>query len=224
VTRLCKCLHCRINTGRSRKSDGESILIANRRNIEREAVNIEREYMMGQAVEELKKMCQDDIANRLKALQNEIFQEEKEEEEEKSRLQNSKKKDKFDMKCKLCGQFAVSSTGIRCYREKHYAVVDTEFYQKITCKIGPKHPSPPYDDITFTHDIFGKESNCEHNWGVLGNLQNTKCAFLQSKSFVIKDKVYKKWKSVPYHIDPMNETVDLKALPSYNDASNANTD
>jgi len=196
------------NTGRSRKSGGKSILIADRRNVERESINIEREYMMNQAVVKLLSLSPDVVLTDVRELQEKICREEQEEDEMNEAIADSKLDERFEMICGLCGKFDFSSDGIRCYKKSQYVVVDSNFYKNIIWK--PHQKSNSYDAVQKTHKIYGK--CCEHDWGIGVLLHNNRCAVLKLASFVVNGERYKSWKDVPYRVTTFDMKEDIKRL------------
>ncbi|KAL5016602.1 hypothetical protein ScPMuIL_006191 [Solemya velum] len=188
--------------GRSRKKGGKSVLFANRKMVEREEMNIMRASLMNRAIQLIRVLDPRGIQAQLQMRQQEILKEEEIKELLCRGELSSKQTEEFKLICGKCRGLSVEGSDIKMIGSFH-VIVDPSFIKKIDKQqIKPKN----FDGISiFAHTVCNR---CNHRLGKMMRKDGVDFPVIKIEAFTFvntttgKKSMFKKWKDVPYKIQP----------------------
>ncbi|KAJ8303366.1 hypothetical protein KUTeg_019762 [Tegillarca granosa] len=201
--------------GRLRKEGGKAIYFSNYGTQVRDTINMQKAAMMYRALEMLKNMEPSERMRRILEYQRQDMSSEAIKQLSKDIHQAEKPKIEFRLKCFRCKTFAVDGDKIRKF-QVHHTVTDRTFFDRI--KKVPLAKTNTFDNITKHSKIYCK--NCPQDWGVIFIIDDQEVPVIKSDPFVFestntyanRDRRYKKWKDVPYYLEPIEKEEMLELL------------
>ncbi|XP_074057994.1 LOW QUALITY PROTEIN: antiviral innate immune response receptor RIG-I [Macrotis lagotis] len=183
--------------GRGRAKGSKCFLLSSKEEvIEKEQINIYKEKMMNDAIEELQTWNEELFIKKLNIhhlqLQEKAVRDNKI--VHKPQLEESNKK----LLCGKCKVFACYATDIRVVEDTHHTVIGDAFKKSFETK---PHPKPKcFGLLEKKGKIFCAEPSCHHDWGVFARYKTLDVPFIKIDSFIVEDiatgfqKQYSKWK------------------------------
>ncbi|KAL5016987.1 hypothetical protein ScPMuIL_006576 [Solemya velum] len=188
--------------GRSRKKGGKSVLFANRKMVEREEMNIMRASLMNRAIQLIRVLDPRGIQAQLQRLQQEILKEEEIKELLCHGELSRKQTEEFKLICGKCRGLTVEGSDIKMIGTCH-VIVDPSFIKKIDKQqIKPKN----FDGISIFADTVC--NRCNNRLGKMMRKDGVDFPVIRIEAFTFvntttgKKNTFKKWKEVPYKIQP----------------------
>lgn len=200
--------------GRLRAEGGKAIHFGNYGTQLRDTINMQKAAMMYRALEMLKKIDPPERKSRILEYQRQDMSSEAIKQLSKDMHEAEKPKIEFRLKCYKCQTVAVEGDKIRKYGV-HHAVTDVTIFDRI--KKQPLRRTNTFDNMTRHSKMFCK--NCPKDWGVIFIIDDQEIPVIKSDPFVFestiynhRDQRYKKWKDVPYHIEPIEKDEMIELL------------
>ncbi|XP_036594051.1 antiviral innate immune response receptor RIG-I isoform X1 [Trichosurus vulpecula] len=191
--------------GRGRARGSKCFLLSSKEEvIEKEQINIHKEKMMNDAIEELQTWNEEVFIRKIhhlqlqeKAIRDNIIV-------AKPQLEESNKR----LLCRKCKVFACHTTDIRVVEDTHHIVIGDAFKESFVTE---PHPKPKrFGFLEKTGKIFCAESSCHHDWGVFARYKTFDVPVIKIDSFVVEDvatglqTLYSKWKHCNFMMIPFN--------------------
>ncbi|XP_064631779.1 LOW QUALITY PROTEIN: antiviral innate immune response receptor RIG-I-like [Lineus longissimus] len=194
--------------GRARKMDSRFGVVAPEASgkVEKEKLNLLREAMMNEAVDEVSRMkteylhWEEEILN----IQKEELLRHKMEEREK-KAQRPLMTDEYGVHCRKCDMFITVSSDLRVYQDTHYTSIRQDLDTVYDVK---PHPKPVrLVDFEKTGKVHCK--NCGLEWGIIAKLVGQEMPLLKPQGLVFVDvngkrSIISKWKQFRYTIRQMD--------------------
>lgn len=201
--------------GRVRDKAGKYEVVAGKETgvIEKENLNVIREVMMRDAIEQVKKMDENLYNDKVLDLQTRAVFQRQSKQSCKRHKKDKQPEKKVKLFCKKCSVFACSGDNIRCIKEAHHVIIDGHFSSKFSFK--RSKCSREFNGVELTGPIFCQK--CDAEWGVMLKYQSQEkpCIKASSFAFEFEDEVgikttqcVKKWKDVTFHVKDFDDCED----------------
>ncbi|VDI63527.1 interferon-induced helicase C domain-containing protein 1, partial [Mytilus galloprovincialis] len=146
--------------GRVRTREGREVIVGTQKEFETEMRNIEYQYLMGHAIEEISKL---NIATAITIAEKHIYEME-ELERRTARLKISQKTSGlFTVNCKYCGVVITDGGLMRHVNERMFFVCDNTMLARVDKRPIAKKKQKEFDGFKKQGKAYGIE--CNHNWG-----------------------------------------------------------
>ncbi|VDI82244.1 endoribonuclease Dicer [Mytilus galloprovincialis] len=146
--------------GRVRTTEGQEVIIGTPKEFETEMRNIECQFLMGHAIEEVSKL---NIARDIAIAEKNIYEME-ELERETARIKISQKTTGlFTVNCKYCGVVITDGGLMRHVNERMFFVCDNTMLARVDKRPIAKKKQKEFDGFKKQGKAYGIE--CRHNWG-----------------------------------------------------------
>lgn len=146
--------------GRVRKKEGREVIVGTSQEFETEKKNIQRQYLMTQAIDEISKL---NITRDIAVAEKMIYEIEEIERRTANMKLNQKRKGLFTINCKYCGVVITDGDSMRQVNEKLFLVCDKSILARVDRRQIPKKKQREFDGIKKLGKAYGLE--CGHNWG-----------------------------------------------------------
>ncbi|XP_063444871.1 antiviral innate immune response receptor RIG-I-like [Mytilus trossulus] len=146
--------------GRVRKKEGREVIVGTSQEFETEKKNIQRQYLMTQAIDEVSKL---NITRDIAIAEKKIYEIEEIERRTANMKLNKKRKGLFTINCKYCGVVIIDGDSMRQVNEKLFLVCDRSMLARVDRRQIPKKKQREFDGCKKLGKAFGLE--CGHNWG-----------------------------------------------------------
>ncbi|VDI64067.1 interferon-induced helicase C domain-containing protein 1 [Mytilus galloprovincialis] len=202
--------------GRVRKKEGQEVIVGTTKEFETEKKNIQRQYLMTQAIDEVSKL---NITRDI-AIAEKLIYEKEESERRKQQMKMSKKRNGvFSVKCKYCGVLITDDNLLRHVNEKMFIVCDNTILTRIRRVPFPKKKQTEFDGCKKLDKVFGLQ--CQHRWGSI--IIYKECEFValsqdyikvfdpQTDSFIDCEK----WCDLPFKIQELtnDDFINYNKMP-----------
>lgn len=179
------------------------MIVAPNADFEREDKNIQRQYYMKQAIDEVIMLHLDDA---IATAERSLYAAEEHERMIQTLRSDTTRKGEFLINCKLCGKPVSDGIYLRHIKKKQYIILDVSILKRMSYK--PVERIKSFDAMKKTAHVSGP---CRHSWGII--LQFEKCYFYTMS----KDKVnffhknskeqikFKKWDEFPFFVDKLSD-------------------
>ncbi|XP_027695252.1 probable ATP-dependent RNA helicase DDX58 [Vombatus ursinus] len=181
--------------GRGRARGSKCFLLSSKEEvIEKEQINIYKEKMMNDAIEEIQTWNEEVLIRKIhdlqlqeKAIRDNIIVAKPQLEENNKRLL-----------CRKCKVFACHTADIRMVEDTHHVVIGDAFKESFVTE---PHPKPKcFGVLEKTGKIFCAERSCHHDWGIFARYKTFVVPIIKIDSFVVEDvatglqTLYSQWK------------------------------
>lgn len=191
--------------GRGRARGSKCLLLSSKEEvIEKEQINIYKEKMMNDAIEEIQTWNEEVFVRKIhhlqlqeKAIRDNVIVAKPQLEENNKRLL-----------CRKCKVFACHTADIRVVEDTHHTVIADAFKESFVTE---PHPKPKdFGSLKKTGKIFCAEPSCHHDWGIFARYKTFDVPVIKIDNFVVEDvatglqTLYSKWKQCNFKMIPFD--------------------
>lgn len=146
--------------GRVRKREGREVIVGTTQEFETEKKNIQRQYLMTQAIDEVSKLY---ITRDIAIAEKMVYDIEEIERRSANMKLGQKRRGLFTINCKYCGVVITDGDLMRQVNEKLFLVCDRSMLARVDRRQIPKKKQREFDGCKKLGKAYGLE--CGHNWG-----------------------------------------------------------
>ncbi|CAC5418804.1 DDX58 [Mytilus coruscus] len=185
------------------KNKGRDSIVGTSTDFETENKNIQQQYLMAQAIEEISKL---NIVSDIAIAEKSIFETE---EIERMAAKNKKRKGLFSVHCKYCGVVITDGNLMRHVNKKWYIVCDKEVLTRVDRITIPTKKQKEFDGFRMLEKAYGSE--CGHNWDSIFMYKESEFIALAQDYVKIFDRQAgkfidcRKWSNLVFKIKHMSD-------------------
>ena len=201
-----------------RKDQGKRTVLARHKDSLREKLNIQRCFLMDEAMKAVLGMDEKDLFNTICQKQLNIVQNERQQRRNTVKVPKLESS-RYKLICGKCGKFRVDCSLLRCVKGAHYVIIDKGIWNRLKTVPFPKEP-PRFDsEIILQGQLQSNSDGCTHAVGTTFSYNGTRLPALSHKYMKVldteklKENISKigKWPLAPFSVQDISDA-DLQEM------------